>query len=494
MRQGDVGDLSKSIMKWKILALSIFLRFYHLNNRFLFTLDEEYQATLAKTIIDKFHIIWVGVSASSGFYLGPFWTYFTAFWLSFSKLDPLITGYVSSGIGVITTIFIYFVGKRVFDRKTALIASLLYATLPMIVYFDQRYWNPTLVPLLSLIMFFCLSQVKYNPQWWIVFAGAMGLVFHTHLSLLVLVPIGLVTLWIYRKVLTKNIFLLSTTTFLIIVSPIIAFEVFHKFANHNIVHDETTAVNPLHKLQALFQFSGRFFHLNSNGNNADEVQWSCSPTAVYNYPIDTTSTNTVPHSIVSWLGILMFVLFLLKPHKLLAVSIGVFIIGYIFFPGLASEYYLLGTFSLLVFIPGILIKNSPRFLQIILVGLFGVILPLLGIVTVLTNHEDFGMLNRKNLIEQVMVIVRDDPYVLLEDGNCHHWEGWRYLFTVYGRKPERSSVDNTLGWLYPNEVSKIPAKYNVIVYEERGDIKLRWNNYWKKVTSGGYSASIYKNP
>src|SRR3989344_5462278 len=136
-----------------IIVLSAFLRFHNLPQLFIVSIDEEYQATLAQTIVQHFHIIWIGVSAANlDFYLGPFWTYFTALWLFLSKGDPLITGYISSVIGVLTTILVFIVGLRLFNPRVGLIASLLYACLPLMVYFDQKYWNPSPVPFLSLLI------------------------------------------------------------------------------------------------------------------------------------------------------------------------------------------------------------------------------------------------------------------------------------------------------------------------------------------------------
>ena len=177
--------MKKWLMVIFILILAGFLRFYRLDDLFVFGGDEEYQSILAQTIVKNFHIIWVGVTAGHiGFYLGPLWTYFTAFWLFLSKGSPMILGSVSSGIGILTTALIIYTGKKLFSHTVGLLTGLLYATLPLIVFFDQKYWNPSLVPFLSVAMLLSLSQVKANHKWWLVFCFCFGLIFHTHLSLL----------------------------------------------------------------------------------------------------------------------------------------------------------------------------------------------------------------------------------------------------------------------------------------------------------------------
>ncbi|MDP3733205.1 MAG: glycosyltransferase family 39 protein, partial [Candidatus Daviesbacteria bacterium] len=203
-----------------ILLLAALLRFYNLPNSFVFAGDEEYQAILAQSLIKDFHIIWIGVNAAHlGFYLGPYWVYFTSFWLFLSKGDPLITGYISSFIGIATTLLIVLTGSALFNKKTGLMSGLLYAALPLMVFFDQKYWNPTPIPLLSIIMLLSLFKLKENPKWLLLFAGSFGLLFHTHLSL---TPLIFVTIFLVIKQkikLNKRIIFLSLLTFLLIITP-----------------------------------------------------------------------------------------------------------------------------------------------------------------------------------------------------------------------------------------------------------------------------------
>lgn len=59
--------------------------------------------------------------------------------------------------------------------------------------------------------------------------------------------------------------------------------------------------------------------------------------------------------------------------------------------------------------------------------------------------------------------VGNNSYDLASEGECHQYEGWRYLFAVYSRAPERSDIDSTFGWLYPNEIHDTPVDYSVVV-------------------------------
>ncbi|MFZ5932576.1 MAG: ArnT family glycosyltransferase, partial [Patescibacteria group bacterium] len=166
-----------------ILFLAFFLRFWQASDLFVFTGDEEHQLSITQTIVENFHLEWVGVSsADTGFYIGPFWEYFGAFWLWLSRGDPAILAYVAGALGIATTILVYLAGKFLFSETVGLVASFLYATLPLIVYYDRKFWNPTLTSFTALALFFTLAKTKDSPKWWFLVALLYGLAFHVHLS------------------------------------------------------------------------------------------------------------------------------------------------------------------------------------------------------------------------------------------------------------------------------------------------------------------------
>lgn len=91
-----------------------------------------------------------------------------------------------------------------------------------------------------------------------------------------------------------------------------------------------------------------------------------------------------------------------------------------------------------------------------------------------------------------MDVVGNEPFSIDGRGICHDYEGWRYLFKVYGRVPGQSYTDKNLGWLYPDEISKTEPKFTVILSEDRIPLKedLPGN---LSIKEGGYRAYIIKN-
>lgn len=502
-------NLHYSVKKWfpliLILLLSAFLRLYRLNDLFVFGGDEEYQSILAQTIVKHFHIIWIGVTAGHlGFYLGPFWTYFSAFWFLLSKGAPLITGYIASIIGVLTTALIIYTGNKLFNKRTGLLAGLLYATLPLIVFFDQKYWNPSLVPLLSLAMLLSLSQIKVNSKWWLIFSLCFGLVFHVHLSLLPYVLIAIFLL--SKKTVDRRTVFLGVLIFLVIYSPLIFFDYFHKGSNiatplrfKEFSSAPTTRINPQLHFNVLFQTLGRIWYLNRNSSNADEVLFACSSTSsvdVSSKQIDKISTRTIPNFWISFLPFMTIIWFsvfsFLKNNfnqKLLATSILLIATSFIFFPGGAHEYYLLGIFPLILFLPGILVNLIGN--QLIKRGFLILLLvsSILGIVTILNVSDDFGINHKQKLINKVLSVIGQDSFEIDQVGICHQFGGWRYLFKLAGRLPERSATDKGLGWLYSDEITSTAAKYKVTFHEARAPINLDTKNA-QTISEGGFKVYV----
>lgn len=478
----------KFLLKYKsqvificILILSAFLRLYKLPEIAIFTFDEEHQITMARTIVNDFHLIWIGVSASNlGFYMGPFWVYFTAFWLWLSKGDPLITNYIAAILGIITTFTIYLLSEKMFSKKAGLIASFLYASLPLFVFFDQKYLTPTPVPLLSLLLFFSLYKTFFSDKWWIFFAGLYGLVFHTSLSIF---PYGLLAIFLFFKqrknISRKNIFL-SIITFIIVISPLLIFDYFHNWSNLTtpLRFREFTAnsqsADISSRLNYFSETLGRIWYLKPGLSSADEIPFACGTIFRDKFPeYDFDSIRTKPSYFLSLASILVLIIFLILPGtwkkrevRMLALSVISLAGAFLFFHGGPFEYYLLGLFPLFLIVFSYLICLLPR--KVFFTFLFLIItIAVTGINTVLNVDKSYGLKVKKELIKEVISYVKESPFELENNGVCHEYDGWRYLFTVYGRRPERSNTDQSLAWLYPAETTDIKTRYKVIMSEAK---------------------------
>jgi 4-amino-4-deoxy-L-arabinose transferase-like glycosyltransferase len=491
-----VGETKTNKYILLILLFSAIIRLVTVEKLLAFTPDEEYLIYLAQTIIKNFHIIWIGVS-SLGFdlYMGPLWIYVITPPLMISKGNPLILGYFACILGVFSTFLLYWFGQKLFNQKVGLIACLIYAASPLIIFYDQKIY-PSGVPLLSLVLATSIYMAKYSGKWWVLFAVAYGMVFHIHLSLILIIFVALYWAILYKKQINIKIILLSVLAFLITVSPLIAFDYFHKYSNISVpirilksAKKNPVKINLKYRSSVFLNALGRVFYLTPKRESSDEILFPCIA--------DKITTTTRPNRLFTFFPLLFVILFVIRKNtwkndksRLLVLLSASYLIPFLFLPIINPvEYYLLGFFPLLFLIISSVIEsfNKPvRYFMYLLV-LFYIIF---GIYTVTVAKGSFGMITKKVLIAKVMDIIKNEPYELSETGGCHAYEGWRYLFSTYGRRPERSSEDSNFSWLYPDDISKTPAKYSVLISETRVPTLLK-GKYKYVFEEGGFTTYIF---
>lgn len=490
----------KQLLKYKILifiiflvCFGIFLRFHNLPNLYIFGFDEEYQATYAMTLVNDLHPIWIGVSASFlDYYLGPYFTYFTAFWLMLSKGDPLLTAYVAGIVGVTTSVVIFFVGWKFFNLTVGIVSSLLYAGLPLFVFYDQKYWNPMFVQLIVLMMFISLMLIKKSPWWWLLFTAAVGAIFETDLAPLPLVLIGI---WFFikgRYFLNKKLVLSCALVFILFYWPLIVFDYYHNFSNLRVLgrysqqaKQAGAKFDPMSKFNSIVDTMGRFWYLSPGRPNADELNTFCNSQRTYPSP---------------WFIGLSFILLLYflslsfkskkSKYRLLGYFLLVSIVSYLFYTGSSFEYYLHGFITLFTFIPGIIIGQVNGKNKSILFLLIGIVL-IAGFNTVINSSDEYSLGSKKALIRKVVGVIKKESFSIEKMGTCYMYDGWRYLFKAYGKTPSKSFTDQNFSWLYPAEVSSTPVSYNVIL-SEYGILPDRDLGGYDKIDEGGFTAYIKK--
>lgn len=491
-----------------IVSISVYLRFNRLSDTYVFNLDEEYQATYAWTLVADPHPIWIGVSSSFlDFYLGPYFTYFTAALLKISKGDPIITAYFATILGSLTTVVTFLIGWKIFNLTTGIIASLLYASLPLLVFFDQKYWNTMFTPLIALLIFLTLYLVKKSAWFWVGFAALVGSVLQTHLEP---APLLLVGFWNFiRGGFWKNLKLVLVCFFVFALFywPLAVFDYYHNFSNLTVLTrigegfgQSKIVFDPAAKFRSLFDSMGRFWYLKSGNPNADEINFGCTSLSVKEEfkIIDKFAKRTYAPIYLSLLTLSLLGYFLWmsfagknRQNKLLAIFLIVSVLAFIVFPGGSSEYYALQFLVLFTFVPAVVISQLGKRLR--MVGyLFIAVIVLLGIKSVLETSDEFSLGPKKVLIKEVMNVVKDEPFAIEGRGICHDYEGWRYLFKVYGKVPAQSYTDKNLGWLYPEEIVKINPAYTVILSEDRIPLKEDLSGALS-IKEGGYRAYIIKN-
>lgn len=503
------------ILKYKVYILfilivlvSAYLRFHRLGDIYVFNLDEEYQAEYAWLQILDPHPIWIGLIASAlEFYVGPYLVYFTAILLALSKGDPIITAYFAAFLGVVTTVVIFYVGKQIFSLTTAIVAAALYGTLPLFVFFDQKYWNPMFGPLISVLLLFSLVKIKQSKWWWVLFAASAGAIFETHLPSFPLLVIGA---WYFLKGnYWKDLKLLFICILVFLLSywPLIIFDLNHNFSNLGVItrvfngnSQSNLAFGPIAKFKTLFDSLGRFWYLKAGSPNADEINFGCSTLSLSTgYQMISRYTERTYSPIwLSLFSLITLLLFLARnlasrifAYKILALFLTISAVFFLLYKGGSYEYYILNFLALFTFIPALAINYLKGRLRLLAIG-FLIIAMIFGINSVLSVSDNFSLKPKRAIIDKVMGIVGNEPFSIEGRGICHNYEGWRYLFKVYGKSPVQSYTDNSLGWLYPKEISHDKPTYTIILSEDRIPLTEDLSGI-PSVKEGGYRAYIRKN-
>lgn len=491
-----------------IICLSFILRFYKIQDHFVFSGDEEHQMSLAYSIVKDFHIEWVGVSsADTGFYLGPFWIYFGALWLKISKGDPQILPYIASSIGVITTIFIFILAKQIFNLTIAVFSSMLYATLPLIVYYDRKFWNPSLTAITSVLLLLTLILTKKSKFWWIILMTLYGFVYHVHLSL---APLGIIIFFMFLKNYKKigfKIMFLSILCMTLVLSPLILFDYFTKGENISTpfrifkqVIDRPARFDLVTHLDSFSSSLSRLWYIDGYSEISDQVLHSCNPEIGTNKNLirGLTTTHAKPYIFLSIGSTVLLLIFLFSRNswldsniRLLSGFILTILISYILLPNIALEYYLLGFFPLFLIAVSSILKSLNSNIKLLLI-IFYITIAAMGVRTILIAKDNFGLTNKKFLIESVSKIINSEYYELETEGFCHKYEGWRFLSRAFGSLPVKSYSDDTFGWIYKEELSHYQPKY-LILYKEIRDPSIIPLGYIKDIEKGGFKVYIYNS-
>lgn len=254
----------KFILENKILFFiflcELFLRIYQIDQKNPFGYDQVDNAWAAKNIIVDHNLPLVGMVAkgNSGMYIGPFYYYLVAFFYWIFDLNPIASG----AIAVVTSIFtfwtIYFVIKKLFNIKVALIAVALNTFLMSAILFDRVQWPVSLIPGVSLLIFYFLHQVvvEGNAKKIIPLAIIIGLSFSIHFTSIFFPVIVLLSLPFFpRNKETLKYTLLSLPLFLVWLVPNVIYQLGHKSANSNFASYFSSYYHGFH-LKRVLQLAG----------------------------------------------------------------------------------------------------------------------------------------------------------------------------------------------------------------------------------------------
>lgn len=227
-----------------ILLLAAVLRFYKLSEYMTFLGDEGRDAIVVKKMLTQHHFPLIGPPTSVGnIYLGPLYYYMMAAPMILFNLNPASAAGMNAAIGVMVVGLVYYLGKIWFGRKAGLLAAYLYAISPVTIIYSRSSWNPNPAPFFALVVALSLYRLhKTGNFFWLILTGfSLGAALQMHYLAAILLPIAAI-IWLYEIILRRRSklkserllegTLLGIFSFIVIMSPLIWFDLRHDFLNY----------------------------------------------------------------------------------------------------------------------------------------------------------------------------------------------------------------------------------------------------------------------
>ncbi len=222
-----------------IVIVSVFLRFYQLDEYMTFLGDEGRDGLVVKRILVDGDYPLLGPPTSVGnMYLGPLYYYMMSVPMGIFWLEPVAAAGMVALIGSLTVVLVYLLARSWFGFFPAVLAALTYSISPVNIIYSKSSWNPNPEPFFATLIILGLYKIHKTKdfRWFILVGGALAFAIQMHYLALLLLPTILV-FYLYeafRKIPKKSLFLgtsLGILSFIFLMLPLVIFDFKYNFLN-----------------------------------------------------------------------------------------------------------------------------------------------------------------------------------------------------------------------------------------------------------------------
>lgn len=219
-----------------IWLVGLFLRCYRQSELLGFYFDQGRDAKMAAEIIGLKNFPAIGPTTGiNGLFLGPFWFYLITPGYFFGKGDPAIASYFICFLESLAIPLIYFLLKKYWSTKSAILASLFWAFSYYLIRSSRWFSNPSPLPFFVVLIILFLVKIfkeKQTKFWPVVFL-LVGLSLQLEAaSAIFFIPIIFVLFLLnfseIKKVKFKT-WIWSLVSFGVLLLPQLLFEIKNKF-------------------------------------------------------------------------------------------------------------------------------------------------------------------------------------------------------------------------------------------------------------------------
>lgn len=211
-----------------VLTIFLFLRFYQLPQRTIFNWDQERDAfEVQKILSGDPSLIGPRVLGPQGFFLGPYFYYLLAPFYFLTGGHPQAIVYFLIVLNLVFFLAAYLIVKKIWGEKTTLIFLFFWTINPATI--ETVAWNPALIPLMVVLIWFTLFQKSY---FWL--GLSLSLAINFHFQAVFLAPFILLFLFWQKELSGKNLGKAALGFFLPFV-PLLLFDLRHNFLNFKLL-------------------------------------------------------------------------------------------------------------------------------------------------------------------------------------------------------------------------------------------------------------------
>ena len=422
-----------------ILLSGIFLRFFRFGGFVTFLGDQGRDAIVIKRILSFEHFPAIGAPTSVGqVYLGPFYYYFIAPWLLIFRNNPIGPAF---GVAIFSCLYLlinYLIVTKLFDKKIAVISTILLSFSTVLIDLSRFSWNPNLMPLFSLLtVYFLIKSINTNKIIYYLLMGSfLSFSIQLHYLALFLIPpigiYGMIHLFeAFKKsrnqllIMIKGL-LFSVFSFVFFSIPLIVFDLRHNFLNtNNFLNLFKQSQSGINKLNNLLDTN---FYLNRYIFNF-----------LPNYPVVTAVL------VLIFVG---FFILLFQKKSNIKIFLGFFlglIFGFMFYGGQKHPHY----FGVIYPFYFIIISYIIAYLDNIKFG--KILIPVFLIAYIFLNSKGYGFLTnpgdhqieRSTKIARIIYEnVKKNKFTVTALPEKYSDSTYRYFLEVWGKRSlEKDSTD-----------------------------------------------------
>lgn len=435
-------------------------------------MDEAYIAFRALGLFKDKIFFLIGAASPLKFHLPPYFFYFSSILIAVFNFDPIGWGFWGALIGVLSVYLIYKLTKDLFNRQTAYISSILYATSFTAVFFDRHYWPLNLNPFYLLISFLLLKKISKKSIWpYLGLTAVILMSFTSDPSNLPLIIIIVATLFFKKKIINKLFIVKSLSILLFLfLTPLIIFDLRHNWVNLprvvELFNDKSAFTLSLDKIinavLLLPRSLVRFWY--SPQTNLVELHSYCIPYAnsrQFDLPIILLIISII---ILTW-----FVFYSFKTKKLIlklfSILPFIYLLGIMIFTifGFSIfDHYLAGLLPVFAIATAVFISKLPKILAIPLM----LLIIFVNILQISKVNNPYGLLYKQQLVAWAIENLQGQDYALQSISKCHRENGLRYLFELTDNPPKQSFMDPNFAWLYRQAPSKTAPDKTLLVTDK----------------------------